>query len=419
MLAQFFHPLIGGEERHVATLSAELAARGHSVAVATLWQPGLPEFEVMDGVRVYRVRSTVQRASWLFQTERSHAPPLPDPELAWALGRVALQEQAEIVHAHNWIVHSFLPVKAASGAKLALSLHDFSMICATKKLLYKDKLCSGPGLRKCLDCSAKHYGVVKGAVTTFANWGMNVAERAGVDVFLPVSEATAISNSVVGKGLPVKVLPNFVSDDVARLRTGVDKYLEQLPQGAFLLFVGAFAAYKGVDVLLEAYAGLRDAPPLVLLGYETAEYPIKTRDFPDNVVVVKDWPFDAVMEAWRRCSVAVVPSTFAEPFGMVIIEAMAMSKPVIASRIGGIPEIVVDGETGILVPPGDVNQLCEAMRTLVQDEHLRRQLGCAGRDRLGSFVASAVVPRYEAVYRSLVDDGTLPAMVTVSRGPSV
>lgn len=415
MLAQFFPPVIGGEERHVATLSAELAARGHHVAVATLWQPGLPEFEMMGDVRLYRVRSTVQRAGWLFQTERSHAPPLPDPELAWALGRVALQEQVEVVHAHNWIVHSFLPVKMATSAKLALSLHDFSMICATKKLMYKDKLCSGPGLRKCLDCSAEHYGAAKGAVTTFANWGMNVAERIGVDVFLPVSEATARGNDLARRRLPVQILPNFLADDATRVRIGVDQYLEQLPKGGFLLFVGAFAAYKGVDVLLEAYAGLHRAPPLVLLGYETAEYPIKTIDFPPNVIVVKDWPHDAVMEAWRRCSVALVPSTFAEPFGMVIIEAMAMGKPVIASRIGGIPEVVVDGETGILVPPGDASALREALRALVEDATLRARLGDAASRVAQSFFANSVIPRYEHVYEQLIRGELSPTATPLER----
>jgi len=414
MLSQFFPPLIGGEERHVANLSAELVAREHSVAVATVWQPGLPEFEMMHGVRVYRVRGTVQRASWLFQTERTHAPPLPDPELAWSLGRIALQEQAEIVHAHNWIVHSFLPVKAAAGAKLVLSLHDFSMVCATKKLLYKDAPCSGPGLRKCLDCSGEHYGAAKGAITTFANWGMNVPEQAGVDMFLPVSESTAKGNRLASRGLPVEVIPNFVPDDVAKPRAGMEHYLQQLPTGDFLLFVGAFASYKGVDVLLEAYAGLMNAPPLVMLGYETSEYPIKTTKFPPNVVILKDWPHDAVMEAWRRCAVALVPSTCAEASPTVVIEAMAMGKPVIGSRLGGIVDQIVDGETGLLVQPGDVKELRQAMRILVDNISLRGRLGEAALRAVHSFFASSVVPQYERVYERLIYGKTTTVLNPVS-----
>src|SRR5215217_1744647 len=82
MLTQFYPPYIGGEERHVRNLSASLAARGHSVAVATLGNSDLPDFELDQDVRVYRIRGTLQRAEWLFsESGRRHAPPFPDPEL--------------------------------------------------------------------------------------------------------------------------------------------------------------------------------------------------------------------------------------------------------------------------------------------------------------------------------------------------
>ena len=78
MLSQFYPPVLGGEEQHVRALSAALAARGHEVAVATLWRKGLPEIEQEGRVRVYRERGTLQRLPWLYQeTERQHTPPLP------------------------------------------------------------------------------------------------------------------------------------------------------------------------------------------------------------------------------------------------------------------------------------------------------------------------------------------------------
>jgi len=113
MLAQFYPPTIGGEERHVRDLSIELVTRGHDVAVATLWREGVPEFEVDQGVRVHRIRGSLQRVGTLFsEKERQHSPPFPDPETVWALRRVIMREHPDIVHAHNWIVHSFTPLKA-------------------------------------------------------------------------------------------------------------------------------------------------------------------------------------------------------------------------------------------------------------------------------------------------------------------
>ena len=88
MLAQFYPPIVGGEEHHVENLSIELAARGHKVSVATLWKEGLPEFECRQGVCIHRIRGSMQRMSAIFSDlDRRHLPPFPDPEMLWALLR--------------------------------------------------------------------------------------------------------------------------------------------------------------------------------------------------------------------------------------------------------------------------------------------------------------------------------------------
>jgi glycogen synthase len=81
---------------------------------------------------------------------------------------------------------------------------------------------------------------------------------------------------------------------------------------------------------------------------------------------------------------------------------MAGGTPVIASKIGGIPEIVVDGENGLLVPPSDPVALRLAMERLLQDSDLRRRMGCAAKQRAADFEANVVVPRIEAIYRQLL-----------------
>ena len=85
--------------------------------------------------------------------------------------------------------------------------------------------------------------------------------------------------------------------------------------------------------------------------------------------VIRIDPLDhgSVLEAFRRCALAVVPSLWPEPSGLVALEAMAMGKPVIASRTGGLPEVVVHGETGLLVRCGDVEELQRALRLLMSD----------------------------------------------------
>lgn len=410
MITDFYWPYEGGVEQHVRRLSQELAARGHEVTVFTLQPAGLPAFEYDGQVRVQRVKSTLQRATWLFaHPERPWAPPFPDPGVTRDLLRVIRQERPDIVHGHDWLARSFLPLKAASGARFVMSLHYYTLSCAKKSLMYKDTSCNGPGFNKCPGCAAEHYGPGKGIPIALANWIMSAAERAAVDMFLPVSQATADGNGLSSNDR-YQIIPNFMPGSGAASSDGaVDSdgaaggdmgtYLEQLPDQEFLLFVGDLRRNKGIEVLLSAYAGLGQAPPLVLIGKVWTETP---RAFPPNTVVLKNWPNQAVLAAWERSLLGIVPSLWPEPFGIVAIEALAAGRPVIASKIGGLQELVADGETGLLVPPGDPLALREAIAYLLAHPEQRLAMGKAGKRKANGFQAQLVVPRIEAVYRSLL-----------------
>ena len=398
MLSQFYQPIIGGGAIHVRSLSAELVSHGHDVAVVTLWHEGQAEFELDRGVRVYRIRSSMQRAPWLFSDDSRHyAPPFPDPEVMLALRRIITNEQPEIVHAHNWLVYSFLPLKAWSGARLVVTLHNYGHVCVKTTLLYHDTLCKGPAFRKCLDCAVQYYGLAKGIPTVLGHRVMSLAERGLVDMFLTVSQATAVGNGLVGSRHPFQVIPNFMPDDVSMLQGDSQPYLAQLPAEDYLLFVGALNRQKGLDVLLRAYAGLTNAPPLVLIGYQTRDWPLMAENCPDNVFVLEDWPRYAVMEAWRRSIIALAPSIGPEAFGIAVMEAMSTGRPVIASRIGGLADLVADGETGLLVEPGDPSALQQAVERLLANPDLRKRMGQAALRKVVEFQANTVVPRIEHV----------------------
>jgi len=319
-----------------------------------------------------------------------------------ALRDVIVRERPEIVHAHNWLVHSFLPLKAWSGARLIVTLHNYNLVCAKMTLLYNDTLCAGPGFTKCLGCAAGFYGLAKGIPIFLSNRVMSMAERSAVDMFVAVSQTVVARSGLVGSRLPFQVIPNFIPDDDSTLQDDAKPYLDQLPAGDYLLFVGALGRFKGVDVLLRAYAGLTNAPPLVLIGYQAPEWPMLAGDCPHNVFVLKDWPHYAVMQAWRRSMIAFAPSLVPETFGMAVMEAMSTGRPVIVSRIGALTELVADGETGLLVEPGDSLALQKAIERLLASPDLRRCMGQAALRRVVEFQAKSVVPRIEQVYRALL-----------------
>ena len=360
MLAQSFAPVVGGEERVVEDQASELVGRGHHVAIATVEQPGVGQPGESHGARVHTLRTSRRRLRPLNRgSNRHHAPPLPDPDTVLDLRRVMAEEQPEVVHAHNWIVHSYLPLDRDSDAALVLSLHDYGLLCATKRLLRKGRPCSGPGAVQVPPLRRQPLRRHKGAGGHGGDDAGGPAIRRHVDLFLPVSSIVQRFCRLVGE--ESEVLPNFIRslpEPVAG-----DPLLDRLPDEPFILYFGDVTEDKGAWDLVEAYRELRDPPPLVLIG---RRYLDGLNDRP-GVHALGSWPHDLAIEALRRSMFAIVPSIWAEPFGLVALEAAAAGKAVIASNIGGLIDIVVDERTGILVPPGDREALGGAIERLAGD----------------------------------------------------
>jgi glycosyltransferase involved in cell wall biosynthesis len=413
MVTQFYSPTIGGQERVVEDLSRELTARGHHVAVATLQHGDLPPVSDVSGVRVYRIRSTSARFfPGYVDPTRPHAPPAVDPRAAAELRRVTRLEQPDIVHGHDWLIHSFLPLKRRNGPGLVVTLHDQSLVCANKRLIRKGEACTGPGPAKCLSCSASHYGLAKGSAITVGNWVMSALERELVDMFLPVSQVVADAARLTGRDDRHRVIPNFLPTNGSSTAEGAT--LPGLPS-KFILFVGDVARDKGVGVLLEAHSRLEDPPPLILIG-RIVEPEILTAAFgPErmssaallaapigSVRAVGPQPHDVVLDAFRRCTATVVPSLMREAFGLVALEAMSAGRPVIASNIGGLPDIIRDDKDGILVEPGDVEGLRAALVRVITDAALRSRLRAAAKRRAAKFAADLIVPAVEDAYEDVL-----------------
>ena len=388
MLAQFFPPDIGGEERHVLNLSTTLARRGHDVSVATQAVLGAPSYEVLDsGVRVHRFATAAMRLPGLYSdTDRPHHPPLPDPLAVRALAHVVRDEQPDVVHSHNWIVNSAVALRRGRAGHrrfgLVLTLHDYSHVCSVKRLMRDGEPCERPGVTGCLRCAAAHYGTAVGTVTTAATALMRPVKDRRVDHIVSVSRAVAAGNGVADRTTPSSVIPNFipdhlipaadcpaadgpVADDAGQPGTGPAPDPE-LPTRPFLLFAGDLSEEKGVLTLLRAYEALgQDRPPLLLVGRRHADTP---RVLPEGARLGVSWSHDRVLEAFRRCAVAVLPSTWPDPCPTTVLEAMAAGRPVVTTRIGGMIDMVEDGVSGVLVRPGDIAELSSVLGRLLAED---------------------------------------------------
>jgi glycosyltransferase involved in cell wall biosynthesis len=222
--------------------------------------------------------------------------------------------------------------------------------------------------------------------------------RAGAT--LAVSEAVA--GELRAAGIPrVQAIPNVVEPEETRQLAGDTPGFE-LPE-RFLLFVGKLEENKGARLLVPAVAAARTGLPLVILGEGTLTHEVKREAALQGVSLVqRGWASrEDVLRAMARATAIVFPSLWPEPLSRVLLEGLALGSPLAAMATGGTAEILEDGTSGLLVAEADARALGEAIRRLVLDEALRRHLADGARARAEHFSPERLVPRYEAVYRSL------------------
>jgi len=178
----------------------------------------------------------------------------------------------------------------------------------------------------------------------------------------------------------------------------------------YVLFVGRISRQKGIMHLLDAAASIRAGVGIVLCAGSPDTEDVKEElaarvSSMDNVVWIdRMLPRDHVIQLYSHASVFVCPSVY-EPFGIINLEAMACEIPVVASRVGGIPEVVVDGETGLLVPPRDPAALAEAINLILGSAELSARFGKAGRARVEKhFSWQAIAMQTKEVYASVVSE---------------
>jgi starch synthase len=210
---------------------------------------------------------------------------------------------------------------------------------------------------------------------------------------------------VVYNGIdPQAYQPDPATDVVDSL--GID------PQRPYIAFVGRVTRQKGLPVLLEAAASLRPEAQLVLLagaadtpelGAEVDRLVASLREQRSGVIVVDEMlPRPSVAQVLSHARAFVCPSVY-EPLGIVNLEAMACETAVVASAVGGIPEVVDDGRTGLLVPPSDPAALAAALNRLIDDPGLARQMGVAGRARaVADFSWKAIAEQTVALYEEVL-----------------
>ena len=242
-----------------------------------------------------------------------------------------------------------------------------------------------------------------------------------------VAAASAAAVVAVSDGMRADIMtayPEIPAERIRVIRNGIDT-IEYRPDPntdvlerygidlarPYVIFVGRITRQKGVPVLLRAASGLIPEAQLVLLAgaADTQEQLAEVTELVDGLRATRSgvfWipemlPKHDVIQLLTHATVFAISSIY-EPLGIVNLEAMACGTAVVGSRTGGIPEVVADGETGLLVPAGEPEPLAEALNTLLSDPDRAAAMGQAGRKRaVAEFGWPAIAAQTADLYAEL------------------
>ncbi len=418
LVNEYFPPHApGGAEWSVEALARALATRGHGVIVITPnW--GAAPVERRDGYLVRRFPFPVkQPPGRVVAPLKALANPLFYVYAGLQVARLARAERVDVLHVQN--KHMLLPgvlARALTGLPVLLTIRDGSLINAAPVCLHHhDRRPPDCGLRKLWrECSVEyfegwmqgHRGRLRTRLAFLYGW----LDACFKQRFLSrVDAIVGVSDGILGvyrrSGLlagarrvetvytipPLGPPPSASAADVAR-RHGL--------RGRVVLFVGKLSPGKGAPHFLaagERVHALRPDTLFVLVG--------------DGPVVVPDvsWarhlgslPNHDVLALHAAADVVAVPSVIPDALSRVVLEAMAAGRPVVGTAVGGTPELIADGETGLLVPRHDPTALAGAIGRLLDDPALAARMGAAARKRVEThFSPEASVGRLLALYAAV------------------
>lgn len=234
------------------------------------------------------------------------------------------------------------------------------------------------------------------------------------DVIISPSECYIKESRFLGKYRDkIVVIPNGLNIAEFNISYSKEECRRKLGlsiDGRIIIFVGTLSPHKGPDVLLKAMPKiLKDIPDAELVfvgsGWMRGELERACKQFS----VEKHVKFAGFVEErlkpiyYRAADVFCLPSVMKhEIFGIVNLEAMACGIPIVASKIGGVPDVVKDGENGLLVPPGDSEALADAIIYLLENEDVREKMGKNGRKKVEGYSWERIAEETEKVYEGLV-----------------
>jgi glycogen(starch) synthase len=377
IFASAFFPHLGGVEEAVRQLAHAYRRKGHSAIVLTnRWPRSLPAYEEYQDIPVYRLPFRVPEGSLKARVSYH----LTHGAIRRKMLGILRERRIELLHVQCVSANGYYALLARKALNLPLVVTTQGERMIDASGLYQRSAFMNRVLRQLL--AERDY------VTACSNHTLADIERYWGKPLGPT--ARTIYNGIA--------LSDF---------DGVAPHVHPKP---YILGIGRLVRFKGFDVLLKAFARSGISSHDLLLAGEGPEREALERlagelGLGQRVKFLGRAERPAALALFQGCSFFVLPSR-GEPQGIVALEAMASGKAIVATDGGGVPEIVTDGEVGLLVPMDDVPSLAGALVRLANDADLRHRLGSAGRARAQDFSWDSIADQYLDVYRTSRRQGT-------------
>ncbi len=355
MCSDWYYPKVGGIATHIKGLARSLSKLGHEVQIITI-----KTFEE----NVDNPITNVVRLEGFTIPGIQVLSPLDLKQIK----QVILEGKFDIVHGH----HAFTPVSLYS-ISLA-SKHGFPTVLTAHSL--------GIGYR---------HGVIWKTLKPVLYPMKRAFDKA--DKIIAVSKAVKqFMSHIVSHPKKIEVIPNGVDLERFIFPSNTRKLRKELNlplDVPIILFVGRLSIRKGIHILVDAFKHVvKEFPEAKLLiagkGFlrEYLRYKVRANNIADKVEFLGYISDDELIKLYAASDIFVCPSIFAEAFGIVILEAMASGKPVIATKVGGIPEIIDHEVNGLLVEPNDTGELRNAIIRLLSDKREMNRIGRNARKKV-------------------------------------
>jgi len=396
ILANKFYFLRGGAEQYLFRVSDYLESRGHTVVpfamrhpqnLPSVYAPCFPSFVETEKVRFNLSGiKTIGRMLYSFEAKRRMKDLIEDV-------------RPDLCHIHNIYTQlspSILDALRAKRIPVVMTVHDYHLVSPSYTLWIEGR---GPDVRK--------LGILAGARTRFHKHSF-AASLAQIIAFR-LHRFLGIYRHPVSRFIcPSKFMRDqmqsagFPSEKLVVNPYGIasEKYIPRFDHDGYVLFVGRLSEEKGVETVIAAASALPEIRFKIAGTGPQEEYLHTLAHACSNVEFLGFQSGEALADLYRGAAMVLLPSQWHEVSPLVMLEAMAYGKPMVASHVGGVPEVVTDRETGLLVSPMDIHGWIEAIARLWDDHDLRESLGRNARAATeGRFHARHHWERLEEIYK--------------------